>query len=171
MSFDIYASGTDDYRYSKSGNIDGDDFSAADVLSKIAANEPTATGAVGAAVDIGVPSGNIADGVAGIARGEFLHIISSSLSLMQTRPLGGAAITVSCRNKHTFWPDTVSTRTYGFSPGDAVGAEFFKAIRPALTDTDLDTWGVLAALARVCADFENNLDEGSVPRLVIWLTH
>ena len=61
MGFDIFASGTDNFQYSKKGCADDSDFDMVDLLGKLQNMEPTWMGAGATAVDIVQPSAGIID--------------------------------------------------------------------------------------------------------------
>jgi len=67
--------------------------------------------------------------------------------------------------------DTTSFARYNFQPGDEPGAEFMKKIGHGLTHTDLNKWGVLAALVLVLAGFVGKLNDNDIPMLLITISH
>ena len=158
------------FRLQRDNNIDGDDFTAATVLSAFQTTAPNAPSVAADAIVAALPSAGVADGVAAIARIEFVHLIDLAVSSLAMKASDGAWLFVSCRKTHVLWPDTMASAKYTFDPGDSPGAEFFRAIRPALAATDFDTWGTLGALAQVLGRYDNYLDGDTNPRLNIQLT-
>jgi len=171
MSFRIFAAGSDHFHYENNNNYDGSELDAALVVSKLMTASPNAIGAVGAGVDIYGPSVSITDGANALARIEMIHLLDTTVSSIAMRPTDGGSLFVSCRTTHVLWPDTMAAANYRFSPGDSPGLEFFRAIKPALIETDLNTWGVLLALVRVMAKFDQKLGDSTTPRLLVQITH
>ena len=171
MSFRIFAAGSDHFHYETSNNYDGSEFDAALVISKLMTASPDAVGALGAGVDIYGPSVSIVDAANALARIEMIHLLNTTVSSIAMRPTDGGSLFVSCRTTHALWPDTLAAGNYTFSPGDSPGYEFFRTIKPALVETDLDTWGVLLALVRVMAKFDEKLGDSTTPRLLVQITH
>jgi hypothetical protein len=170
MGFSIFASGSANFHYERDNNIDGDDFTAVSIISAFQTTSPKVADAAGDAAGLVLPSVSITDGMAAAARIELVHLIDLAVSTMAMQASDGAKIFVSCRKTHLLWPDTMASAQYTFDPGDSPGAEFFKAIRPALTATDFDTWGTLGALVQALGRYSNYIDSGTNPRLIIQLT-
>jgi hypothetical protein len=172
MSFRIFASGTNDFHFSKDDCIDDSDLDMVDLLGKLQSMEPTWMGAGATAVDIAQPSAGIIDLMKTMATMEFLHLLSNAVCFLAMK--GGAAngwIFVAARETHLLWPDTGGNGKYRFYPGDSPGAEFMKKVGPALKEADMATWGVLRMLALVLARFDNHISGSATPMINIQLTH
>jgi len=169
MSFNVFASGMGNFHYKKDGFIDGDDFVPMNVVSSLMTMSPDALGAAGAYIDYKKPG--ITDLVGKIATMEFLHLLNDSVCfLAMCDDASDGWISVSCTQSHLLWPDTKSIARYNFQPGDSPGAEFIKAIGPALKATDMDNWGVLAALSIVLSKFYDLIGQSGRPIINIMLS-
>jgi len=130
--------------------------------------EPSALGATNAYIGYKTPG--ITDLMETMATMEFLHLLNDSVCFLAM--CSGASdgwISVSCTKTHTFWPDTRSFARYNFSPGDNPGAEFIRAIGPGLKETDMDNWGVLAALSIVLSKYSGQIGDDARPMINIML--
>src|SRR5262249_42703449 len=125
--------------------------------------------AAGAAISYKTPG--ITDLVEAVATREFLHSLNNAVSyLAMCSGASSGWISVSCTKTHLLWPDTKSIAKYSFSPGDNPGAELVKTISAGLKATDMDNWGVLAALSIALAKYANQLGDDATPAINISLT-
>ncbi|MGP0019938.1 MAG: hypothetical protein ACLPHP_15310 [Candidatus Sulfotelmatobacter sp.] len=174
MSFDVFASGSGGFHYQRDRVVDGDDFDALKIASELQAMDPTKLGAADA-VRGHFLSKDMTDAISAIAQREFLYSLNEQVDLLSIR--GGAAdrvITVTAKQKHAVWPDTIRYAEYAFNPGNSPGTEFVRVIAQSLDDTGLKTWGVLMALTIVLSKFSEHLDscDASVlTKINIFLTH
>ena len=168
MSFNVFASGSG-FHYKKDDLIDKDDFDALKVVSTLTTMELSAPGVVNAGIDYKKP--DMTDLMETIATSEILHTLIDGVSLLAT--CSGASdgwISVSCTRHQLLWPDTKSFGRYNFSRGDDdPGAEFIRAIGPALKATNMNNYGVLAALSIVLAKFSDYIGQNGTPMINIML--
>lgn len=174
MSFDVFASGSGSFHYQKDGFVDGADFDALKIASEIQSMSPTKLGVVDA-VRSHYLSKDMTDAMSVIAQQEFLYSLKESVDLLAIRGSSpDGFITVTSRQKHLMWPDTLRFAKYGFDPGDSPGTEFIRTIAQSLDDTGLKTWGVLMALTLVLSKYSDHLSnrDASLPTMInIFLTH
>jgi hypothetical protein len=177
MSFDVFASGSGGFHYTKDGFIDGDDLDMVKLASEVQSLDPTPLGVADAVKNHYLSkylSKDMTDAMAVIAQREFLYSLKESVDLLAVRGSADGFITVTAKQKHALWPDTLRFAKYGFDPGDSPGSEFIRAIAKSLDDTDLKTWGVLMALTIVLSKYSEHLDsrDPSLPTMInIFLTH
>lgn len=95
MGFRIFASGSRSFHYERDNNIDGSDFTAAQILSAFQTTAPKAADVAADATGVVLPSAGVADGVAAIARIEFIHLIDLAVSSLAMKASDGAQIFVS----------------------------------------------------------------------------
>lgn len=172
MGFSIFASGTNDFHFSKDDCIDSDDIDMVDFISKFQGMEPSLMGVGEVAVDIVQPSAGIIDLMQSMATTEFMHLLSNAVCFLAMK--GGSAngwIFVAAREEHLLWPDTGGNGKYKFQPGDSPGTEFIKKIAPALKEADMANWGVLRMLALVLAKFDAHIPDSARPMINIELRH
>lgn len=172
MGFSIFASGTDNFHFSKDDCIDDSDIDMVDLISKFQGMEPTWMGAGATAVDIVQPSAGIIDLMQTMATMEFLHLLSNAVCFLAMKQRASTGwIFVAARETHVLWPDTGGNAKYKFYPGDSPGTEFVKKIAPALKEADMANWGVLRMLALVLAKFDNHIADSARPMINIELRH
>jgi len=171
MSFRIHAAGSGGFRYSRSNCIDEGVFTAASIISAMQGLEPSRAGAVQAAADQVLPSApNAWEFAAQAARIEMLNTLDIGVTALAACTGQGGWISVSPRKTHALWPDTSRFARYDFSPGDSPGSEFVQRILPALRDTDMMNFGVLAQLSNACNLYAGDLPDNATPMLLIELT-
>jgi|SRR5258707_10127224 len=168
MSFNVFAAGTDHFHYQKDGFIDGDTFTPLKVVAALRTMEPTKLGAADAYIGYKTPG--ITDLIETMATIEFLHMLDNAVCfLAMCSEASDGWISVSTTKSHVLWPDTKGFAKYSFSPGDSPGAEFIQTIGKSLKDTDMDNWGVLAALSIVLSKFSDHIGEDARPMINISL--
>jgi hypothetical protein len=170
MSFNVFAAGSSGFHYKKDGFVDADTFEPMKLVSELMTMEPSVAGAVGAAQGHYTP--DMTNLMGTLAAMEFLHLLNDGVCMLAM--CSGASdgwISVSSKKSHTLWPDTMGFARYNFQPGDDPGAEFIKAIGPSLKATDLNNWGVLAALSIVLSKYYDKVGDSGVPMLYINLDH
>jgi hypothetical protein len=173
MSFRIHAAGSGGFRHSRSNCVDEGVFTAAAIMAAMQGFEPSRAGAVQAAADQVLPSApNAFQFAAQAARIEMLNTLDIGVSSLATGTGAGGWIAVSPRQTHALWPDTSRFARYDFLPGDSPGFEFVQRILPALRETDMMNFGVLAQLSNACNLYAAYLDENgpATPMLLIELT-
>lgn len=175
MGFDIFAAGTNNFHYKRSGCEDGSTFEVMKVITclqsldvrSLAHAGITGTGAV---IDYAAPG--ITDLVIALAEREMLHNLSNAVCLLAMNPNASDGwIYVNATEENTFWANTVRAGKYSFSPCDSPAAEFVSAIKNCLKDTDLTNFGVLQHLAVVLTRFEQHIDDSMTPKISITLTN
>lgn len=173
MSFRVFAAGSQHFHYARDNNPDMDIFNAADVASALrSVGSPSVRGVAEGVADYYVPSdtGAYREGIAAIARMEFLHMLKNSVDfLAMCTGSSDGWISVAPRQSHVLWPDTASFARYNFSPGDDPGSEFFRTIRPALEATDMNNYGVLRMLALVLSRYYDHIGDSGTPMIQIQL--
>lgn len=170
MSFRIFASGSNGFRYSRNNCIDASDFSTIKVLATLQSMTPSPRGIVETSPELLDPPG-ITDLVGNIAHQEFLHIIFSAVTLIATNTSpGSGSLSVYCRRTRLLWPDNTSFASYNFSPLNSPGFEFARTVFPTLKETNFNNWGTLREIAAVLARFSNELESSSVPMLNIQIS-
>ena len=168
MSFNVFAAGSGSFHYQKNGFIDGGDFTPMKVVSALMTMDPSPLGAVNAGIGYETPG--VTDLMDSIATIEFLHLLNDSVCfLAMCSDASDGWISVSCCKSHLLWPDTRSFSKYTFWPGDNPGAEFIKTIGKGLQDTDMDNWGVLAALSIVLSKYYDQIGDNDRPMINIML--
>ncbi len=174
MSFEISASGTNNFYLKKKGCEDGSTFNLIKVIAIMTSLDLTSTGrtaisGTGGAIDYF--GKGITDLMIAHATREMLHNLSNAVCFLAMNPNSGDGwIYIDATETHTFWEDTRRLAKYNFSPGDSPGAEFIKTIGRALKDTGLDNFGVLQQLAFALSRFENKIDDSMIPQINIALT-
>lgn len=172
MSFRIFASGSDNFHFTRDNCIDQDDIDMVDLISKFQGMEPTWMGALQTGVDVVQPSAGVIDLMTTMATMEFLHNLSNVVSFLAMKPRASEGwIFVAARESHIMWPDTGGNGKYEFSPGVNPGTEFIKAIGPALKAADMANWGVLRMLAITLARFESHVSDSTRPIINFQLSH
>jgi hypothetical protein len=171
MSFRIHAAGSGGFRYSRSNCVDEGVFTAAAIMAAMQGFEPSRAGAVQAAADQVLPSApNAFEFAAQAARIEMLHTLDMGVTRLAMCTGWGGWISVSARQTHALWPDTSRFARYDFSSGDSPGSDFVQRILPALRETDMMNFGVLAQLSNACSSYADYLDGSGTPMLLIELT-
>lgn len=168
MGFDVFAAGSGKFHYKKKGFVDADTFEPMKIVSALMNMSPSALGAADAYIGYKTPG--ITDLMGTMATMEFLHNLNNAVSFLAM--CSGASdgwISVSTTQSHLLWPDTKSFGKYNFQPGDSPGAEFMKIIGPGLKETDMNNWGVLAALSLVLAKYSNHIGDDATPIINISL--
>ena len=172
MSFRIFAAGTGKFNFMQDDCIDDSDIDMVDLISKFFGMEASWQGLGEVGVDIVKPEKGIIDLMQSMATQEFLHNLSNSISFLAM--CSGSSqgwVSVSARETHTLWPDSVGIGTYRFDPGEMPGTEFVKKISPALKTADMANWGVLRMLGIVIAKYSNHIGSSATPMLNIQLSH
>lgn len=171
MGFRIFAAGSGKFNFVKDNCIDDSDIDMVDLISKFQSMEPSWMGAFATGVDIVQPSKGIIDLMQTMATMEFLHNLSNAVCfLAMCSESSNGWISVSARETHALWPDTVAIATYRFDPSDSPGAEFVKKIAPVLKETDMANWGVLRMLGIVLAKYSAHIGSSGRPIINIQLT-
>jgi len=171
MSFRVFAVGAGDFHFVKDGCLEGSDFDTMKTVSTLSTMEPSKMGVAGAAADKYLPSAGLADLAGSVATLEFLHLLNDTVDWLAVNAGDDSSISVFAKQPHPLWPDTVRFSVYNFAPGDNPGAEFVRTIGQGLKDTDLDNFGVLAALVSVLAKYSDFITGKPItPRINIELT-
>jgi hypothetical protein len=166
MSFSAFAYGAGGFNWTRPDNIDDDDF----VESTVASYLKTA-GSFGStdtqfllksasmALVKGVsdsPDKGVVKGVKSIARMESMHLLDLGVGFLSTRGSGGT-IFLTCWRNQTLWPDKGATAHYSLDSDEPSGMQFFQQIKPALTTTGLNSWGVLLVLSVLINKYDNDV--------------
>jgi hypothetical protein len=156
MSFRTFAAGGDDFHFERDNCIDQDFFDGIDIIHKLSTMDPSLRGAGEMAAGEVLPSAPSAvDAIVRLAEIEFLHNLNNAVSFLAMRAgAGNGWISLSTRQSHLLWPDTVTFSRYDFSPGNNPGAEFIRLIVPKLEETDMNNWGVLRMIGGVLAIYD-----------------
>jgi hypothetical protein len=94
---------------------------------------------------------------------ELLQSLCDAVDLLSIKAGDGAFINVFAKKRRLILPDIITSKTYHFIPGDSPGKEFIQHIGKGLEETDLDNWGVLAALVVVMAEYSDAISDKDVP--------
>lgn len=166
MSFSAFAYGAGGFNWTRPDNIDDDDF----VESTVASYLKTA-GSFGStdtqfllksasmALVKGISDGadkGMAKGVKSIARMESMHLLDLGVGFLSTRGSGGR-IFLTCWRHQTLWPDKGANALYSLDSDEPSGMQFFQQIKPALTATGLNSWGVLLLLSVLINQYDNDV--------------
>jgi hypothetical protein len=177
MGFSMFAVGNDAFRYDRDNIIDGDDFDSIKILAVLQSIEPVKDyhapinmSFVGAATEHFQPSADMIDLAGGIAVMEFLHMLKNSLDLLAMCDSENGFIALSAKQTHTFWADDVRFVKFYFCNSADPGTDFVRTIKSALTDTGMNNWGVLRALAGVLNSFYEHIGQSGTPKICIYLT-
>lgn len=170
MSFRIFASGTNGFRYSRDGNPDEDIFQAAAVMSAITASGPSAEGVYDGIQDYRGGS-DVLDQTRSMAMASFTYQLRSSVDSLAT--CSGAAngwISVYTVQTHWVWPDTNSHSCFRFENSDNPGADFIRTILPGLNSTGFNHYGAFRAMALAIARYDDRLGGSGTPILRLALS-
>ncbi|MBX3289229.1 MAG: hypothetical protein KF855_07770 [Acidobacteria bacterium] len=171
MSFRIFAAGSNKFHFEQDKCIDDSDINMVELISKFQTMEPTWKGVGTTGADIVLPSKGIIDLMQTMATMEFLHNLSNAVSfLAMCSGSSDGWISVSARETHLLWPDTMAIAKYQFYPGNSPGTEFIKKISPVLKKTDMANWGVLRMLGIALGKYSNHIDSSATPMINIQLT-
>ncbi len=154
MPFRIFAAGTGNFHFSRTNLDFGDVYDTASAMSQM---QDLATGGVG-----GWAQGRGTDQVtpnpqqsALDAMGRIIgtHLLRDSVTLMVAQ-MGSVEVSVYARQTRTLWVDnTQFARVFLATDDDVPAGTFFRRVNPVLTETEMNTFGVLAAMAHAITQF------------------
>lgn len=175
MSFSIHAAGVGrggGFVYTRRNCADGDIFEAAAIMSALRSSSPTRVGAAEGVASYTVPSESSArmDGIRGIARMEFIHLLQNGVGMLAS--CEGARqgwLSVTANQSHIAWPATNRIARYNFLPGVNSACEFMQTMMPVLTGTEMNNYGVLRGLAMALNGYYYNIGTTGRPMLLVQL--
>lgn len=173
MSFRIFATGTENFHYTRDNCADNDIFEAAEVMSALQGLEPSASGVAQGVAEYLSPSmeGVRSSGIASIASGEMVHLLTNAVTMLAT--CTGARqgwISVAPRTSHFLRAETSRYARYNFSPGREPALEFMRMILPVLTATDMNNYGVLREMAIALSRYYAHIGNSGTPMIQIELS-
>jgi hypothetical protein len=132
-------------------------------ISILSTMEPNGTGVTTALVDKLFQSAGVPELVEAIATIELLQSVCDAVDLLSIKADDSAFISVFSKKPRLILSDITTCSNYQFIPGDSPGKEFIQRIGKGLEETDLDNFGVLAALVVVMAKYSDFIDGKDVP--------
>ena len=161
MGFRIFASGTGGFNRERSG-VDFDDvYEFADGLSRMYSVSGGARSffhgeATSAVHDRVVGSTAFQRALSSMGELVGANLLREMVTLLAVYR-APTTIAVSARREHVAWPDTAAFAEVTLNASDTEPAvTFFRAVSPALQTAEMNTFGVLAAIARVMSDFSSH---------------
>ena len=154
MSFRIFAAGTGNFHYTRNGLDFGDVYDVADGLSRIASVTGGArSAATGIVTDAATPTSGVRQALNAYGQIEGLHLLHDSVEMMVV-DMGSVQVMVYARQARTFWVDNTAVATVMLANDDDDPAvTFLRRVNPVLAETEMNTFGVLAAIAGVMTRF------------------
>lgn len=171
MSFRIYVSGSNGFRYERDNCPDDDVFEAAAVISALNASGPSAGGAVEGAADYLTPSVGVLDGVESIARRTMTDLLRTQVTLLAARRSNSNGwISVSANQDALIGPGPTGFARYEFYNDADPGGEFIRTILPALNSSGFNNYGVFRAIALAVSSFSQHRPSSGPPMMLIQMS-
>ena len=170
MSFRIYVSGSNGFRYERDNCPDDDVFEAAAVISALNASGPSAGGAVEGAADYLTPSVGVLDGVESIARRTMTELQDTGHPFSGGRSNSNGWISVSANQDALIGPGPTGFARYEFYNDADPGGEFIRTILPALNSSGFNNYGVFRAIALAVSSFSQHRPSSGPPMMLIQMS-
>ncbi len=172
MSFRIYVSGSNGFRYERDDRPDEDVFEAASIISALNASGPSVGGAVEGVADYVTPSVGVLDGLAAAASTSMMHLLRTTVDLLAAeRNVRGGWISVSLQRSNLLTPDSSDFAKFDFYPDEAdPGGEFIRTIVRPLSSTGFNHYGTFRAMALAISAYSQHHPSSGPPMLLMQLS-
>ncbi|MCU0961908.1 MAG: hypothetical protein MUF48_17575 [Pirellulaceae bacterium] len=176
MSFNIYASGTAGFVYSRNHCADGDLFEAAEIINAMRNAGPSPMGVAEGVGDYVLPSaeGQARTGIqAQLGTATRAHAGDGvNLLAMCNQAAQGGWVSVNANRRRALglWPDATGIRRYNFRPRADAAVEFATLIVPLLRATSMNNWGVWLEVDQALRHYYLHIHGAGRPMILVQLT-